>query len=161
MNPNEKYINKNSRIQVKLNIKLYKYFFSGMSEDYAFFLAKKNGSKIEKKGSNLFVNDDGRKIILRLASIDNSTIISGVSFTLSSVALEALKEKYSKEFPDGKWERKKDGKINRQWIEGVSLVIHLNNITETMIESGAIVVLKSIDVKTHTCPNNFQNGVIF
>ena len=132
----------------KLNIKLYKYFFSGMSEDYAFFLAKKNGSKIEKKGSNLFVNDDGRKIILRLASIDNSTIISGVSFTLSSVALEALKEKYSKEFPDGKWERKKDGKINRQWIEGVSLVIHLNNITETMIESGAIVVLKSIDVKT-------------
>ena len=132
----------------KLNIKLYKYFFSGMSEDYAFFLAKKNGSKIEKKGSNLFVNDDGRKIILRLASIDNSTIISGVSFTLSSVALEALKEKYSKEFPDGKWERKKDGKINRQWIEGVYLVIHLNNITETMIESGAIVVLKSIDVKT-------------
>ena len=42
----------------------------------------------------------------------------------------------------------KDGKINRQWIEGVYLVIHLNNITETMIESGAIVVLKSIDVKT-------------
>lgn len=111
-------------------------------------MAKKNGSKIEKKGSNLFVNDDGRKIILRLASIDNSTIISGVSFTLSSVALEALKEKFSKEFPDGKWERKKDGKIKRQWIEGVSLVIHLNNITETMIESGAIVVLKSIDVKT-------------